>query len=127
MIVAAPYAGKRVAVFGLGHTGLACVRALLGAGAEVFAWDDAEASRIAAQEKEIALADLSELDWSTVDALMLSPGVPLTHPEPHWTVKKAHQAGVGIVGDTEIFVRTLNESGCNAKLVAITGSLKNLE
>jgi hypothetical protein len=31
------------------------------------------------------------------------PGVPLTHPEPHWTVLKARHAGIEIIGDTEVF------------------------
>ena len=33
------------------------------------------------------LADLSEANWATFAALVLAPGVPLTHPEPHWTVE----------------------------------------
>jgi UDP-N-acetylmuramoylalanine--D-glutamate ligase len=122
MIAATPYAGKRVAVFGLGHTGLASVRALLAAGAAVFAWDDAEASRAAAEKNGVVLSDLNSIDWSTMDALMLSPGVPLTHPEPHWTVNAANGAGVVIIGDTELFVRTLSASENAAKLVAITGT-----
>ena len=58
MISATPYAGKRVAVFGLGHTGLACVRALLAAEASVFAWDDSEASRVSAEKSGVELVDL---------------------------------------------------------------------
>jgi len=122
MISATPYAGKRVAVFGLGHTGLACVRALLAAEASVFAWDDSEASRVSAEKSGVELVDLTTVDWASLDALMLSPGVPLTHPEPHWTVKCANAAGVAIIGDTEIFVRTLAEAGNDVRLVAITGT-----
>ena len=36
---------------------------------------------------------------------MLAPGVPLTHPKPHWTVERAKAAGVAIVGDIELFAR----------------------
>jgi urea transporter len=31
---------------------------------------------------------------------LLAPGVPLTHPEPHWTVVKALAAGTEIIGET---------------------------
>ena len=44
-------------------------------------------------------------DWSTFAALVLAPGVPLTHPEPHWTVKRARAAGVEVIGDIELFFR----------------------
>ena len=49
-----------------------------------------------------------------------SPGVPLTHPEPHWTVRKAQSAGTEIIGDTEVFARQLDGTG--ARVVAITGT-----
>ncbi len=51
---------------------------------------------------------------------MLSPGVPLTHPEPHWTVLKARHAGIEVIGDTEIFAREAQRAG--SKVVAITGT-----
>ena len=39
------------------------------------------------------------------DSLVLAPGVPLTHPKPHWTVDLARAAGVEIIGDIELFCR----------------------
>jgi UDP-N-acetylmuramoylalanine--D-glutamate ligase len=51
---------------------------------------------------------------------VLSPGVPLTHPGPHWTVKKAKAVGVEVIGDTEVFQREI--AGTGAKLVAVTGT-----
>ncbi|MET0483995.1 MAG: UDP-N-acetylmuramoyl-L-alanine--D-glutamate ligase, partial [Aestuariivirgaceae bacterium] len=48
------------------------------------------------------------------------PGVPLTHPRPHWSVDKAHAAGVEVIGDTEIFIREI--AGTGSRLVAITGT-----
>jgi UDP-N-acetylmuramoylalanine--D-glutamate ligase len=55
---------------------------------------------------------------------MLSPGVPLTHPKPHWTVEKARAAGVEIVGDIELFARTVNAApeAKRPKVVVITGT-----
>jgi UDP-N-acetylmuramoylalanine--D-glutamate ligase len=118
------FEGKRVAVFGLGRTGLTAARALQAGGAEVVLWDEKPASRDAAAAEGFALEDLQTADWSRFSALMLSPGVPLTHPEPHWTVKKAKAAGVEIVGDIELFARTVNAQPEHKRprVVAITGT-----
>jgi len=68
--------------------------------------------------------DLTTADWSGFDALLLSPGVPLTHPAPHWTVEKAKAAGVEIVGDVELFARSVNAAPPwkRPKIAAITGT-----
>ena len=108
MIPVRGFEGKRVAVFGLGRTGLTAARALAAGGAEPVLWDEKQASRDAAAAEGFAVEDLETADWSQFSALMLSPGVPLTHPEPHWTVRKAREAGVEIVGDIELFARTVN-------------------
>src|SRR4051812_2805816 len=91
------FSGKRVAVFGLGGSGLISAQALKAGGADVVAWDDNAASVKKAQEAGIATQDLRTIDWSKVAALVLAPGVPLTHPEPHWSVKLAQAAGAELV------------------------------
>jgi UDP-N-acetylmuramoylalanine--D-glutamate ligase len=113
------FAGKRVALFGLGGSGLATARALIAGGAQVAAWDDGEASRAKA---EFALTDLTTADWSGFAALILAPGVPLTHPKPHWTVERAKQAGVEVIGDIELFARERAARAPDAPLIAITGT-----
>src|SRR5688572_2359680 len=120
MFAARGFKGKKVLVFGLARSGTAAIEALRRGGAEVTAWDDSETSREKAKARGIPLRDLDQLDFRGFDHLVLSPGVPLTHPEPHWTVKKAREAGVEIFGDTEIFQREI--AGTGAKLVAITGT-----
>lgn len=122
MIPVAGFAGRVVAVFGLGKSGLSTVRALQAGGAKVIAWDDGEAKRKEATEAGVVLEDLSTRNWSDIAALVLSPGVPLTHPEPHWSVKRAKAAGVEIIGDVELFDRTVRASGTGARVVAITGT-----
>jgi UDP-N-acetylmuramoylalanine--D-glutamate ligase len=116
------FAGRQVAVFGLGGSGLATCEALLAGGAIVAAWDDGEASRAKAAAKGIALVDLHGADWSGFAALILSPGVPLTHPEPHWTVKAASAAGIEVIGDVELFCRERHRLAPDAPFVAITGT-----
>jgi UDP-N-acetylmuramoylalanine--D-glutamate ligase len=122
MIPVTTCAGRRIAVFGLARSGLASARALLAGGAEVWAWDDGEPSRAKARAQGFVLRDLSEADWSGVAALVLAPGVPLTHPKPHWTVERAKAAGVPIIGDTELFYREHRHRGAPSRIVAITGT-----
>ncbi|MEO9169395.1 MAG: Mur ligase family protein, partial [Aestuariivirga sp.] len=120
MFPATTFANKKVGVFGLARSGISCARALLLGGAEVLAWDDSEPAVEKAKAEGLAITNLHTVDFKTLDALVLSPGVPLTHPEPHWTVVKAKSAGIEIIGDTEIFARELAKA--SAKLVAITGT-----
>ncbi|MEL6059859.1 MULTISPECIES: UDP-N-acetylmuramoyl-L-alanine--D-glutamate ligase [unclassified Methylobacterium] len=113
---------KTVALFGLGGSGLATAQALKAGGADVRAWDDSAASRTRAQEAGITVQDLGEADWSGFSALVLSPGVPLTHPEPHWSVRRARDAGVEVIGDIELFCRERRAQAPGAPFVAITGT-----
>jgi UDP-N-acetylmuramoylalanine--D-glutamate ligase len=117
---ASTFRGKKVAVFGLARSGNAMIEALRQGGAEIHAWDDAGPSVEKARAAGFPVSDLHALDFSGLDALILSPGVPLTHPEPHWTVRKARHAGIEIIGDTEVFGREAAAAG--AKIVAITGT-----
>ena len=43
-----------------------------------------------------------DLTGRVVAALVLAPGVPLTHPEPHWTAALARRANVEVIGDIEL-------------------------
>ena len=61
-------------------------------------------------------------DWSKIAALVLAPGVPLTHPAPHWTVGLARAAGVEVIGDIELFCRERRRHAPQAPFVAITGT-----
>jgi len=122
MIPVTIFAGRDVAVFGLGSSGIAAARALGEGGARVLAWDDTEAARDKAAAQGIALRDLASANWTKIAALVLAPGVPLTHPEPHWSVNKARVAGVEVIGDTELFFRQHAKQGSRAKIVVITGT-----
>ena len=122
MIPVTTFAGKRVAVFGLGGSGLATCYALIAGGTDVIAFDD-DAKKVAqAADAKVNTADLHNVDWSKVAALVLTPGVPLTHPEPHWSAKLATAAGVEIIGDVELFCRERRAHAPDAPFVAITGT-----
>jgi UDP-N-acetylmuramoylalanine--D-glutamate ligase len=120
MFPATRFKGRRIAVLGLARSGLASAQALQAGGAEIAAWDDGEEARREAAAAGIPLRDLSRADFSAFTALVLSPGIPLTHPRPHWSVDRAHAAGIEVIGDTEIFIREI--AGTGSRLVAITGT-----
>ena len=122
MIPVTAFAGKKVAVFGLGGSGLVSASALLAGGADVVAFDDDAQSVAKANAAGIPTADLRDVDWSKIAALVLAPGVPLTHPEPHWIVALAHKAGVAVIGDIELFCRERAKLAPGAPFVAITGT-----
>jgi UDP-N-acetylmuramoylalanine--D-glutamate ligase len=122
MIPITTFAGRRVALFGLGGSGLASAKALAAGGADVVVGDDEPQRLIQAAANGLTSADLREVDWLNIAALVLAPGVPLTHPKPHWVVTWAQKAGVEVIGDIELFCRERAKVAPAAPLVAITGT-----
>jgi UDP-N-acetylmuramoylalanine--D-glutamate ligase len=122
MIPARTFGGKRVALFGLGGSGLATARALVEGGADVLAWDDNPESVAKAKAAGITTQDLRTVEWHGFSSFVLSPGVPLTHPKPHRTVELAKSAGVEIIGDVELFARERIAQAPDAPFIAITGT-----
>ena len=122
MIPVTTFARKQVAVFGLGGSGLVTAQALALGGAVVSAWDDNASARDAAAAAGIRIVDLTTAKWKSFSALVLAPGVPLTHPEPHWTVVSAKAAKVPIIGDVELFCRERSKHAPFCPFIAITGT-----
>ena len=116
------FAGRHVALFGLGSSGMDAARALLAGGATVAAWDDNQVSRDRAAAAGIPIVDLHAANWANFHSFVVAPGVPLTHPEPHWSVGKARAAGIEIIGDIELFCRERAAVAPDARFVAITGT-----
>jgi UDP-N-acetylmuramoylalanine--D-glutamate ligase len=122
MIPVTVLAKRRVAVFGLGGSGLAACHALVAGGAEVIGWDDDAARIAAATQAGIASADLRRVDWTAIAALVLAPGVPLTHPAPHWAAGLARNAAVEVIGDVELYCRQRRAEAPDSPFVGITGT-----
>ena len=118
MIIAPYYCGKTVGVFGLARSGVAAVQTLMSSGADVWAWDD-NAERC--ESVGDAAVNLYEADFKALQYLVIAPGVPFTHPEPHELVLKALQNGVTIIGDMDIFQNARPELEQH-KVVAVTGT-----
>src|ERR1700720_3701241 len=122
MIPVTSFAGKTVAVFGLGGSGLASCHALKAGGAEGIAGDDGADRLAEAAGAGFVTADLRKVSWAGFSALVLTPGVPLTHPAPHWTVLAAREAGIEVIGGIELFCRERARHVPHARFVAITGT-----
>lgn len=123
MIALSHYKNRTVAVFGLGKAGAATVASLLAGGARVLAWDDHAAGRDALEqhygtEVRLTISPYGEWDFAAVECLVLSPGVPLTHPAPHPVVARAKAAGCTILGDIELLLAAQPE----ARVIGITGT-----
>lgn len=105
---------QKVAVLGLGRSGHSAAMALQAGGAQVMAWDDGKGQHEAAYP----IVDLNQADFADIAALVISPGIPTTFPEPNPVAAKARDAGVPIIADVELLVR----ENPQAKFVGITGT-----
>jgi UDP-N-acetylmuramoylalanine--D-glutamate ligase len=125
MIPARSFANSDVAVFGLARSGVSSVAALKAGGARILAWDDDAGRREAAEKAGAHIVPYEQWPWDRLKALVLSPGVPLTHPAPHDVVARARAAGVEIIGDIELFAREIRPDRTKpgrAPVIAVTGT-----
>ncbi|MBP2295335.1 UDP-N-acetylmuramoyl-L-alanine--D-glutamate ligase [Azospirillum rugosum] len=110
--------GLPVAVMGLGKSGLATAEALARSGADVWVWDDKEASREAAAAKGYKVVDLMTADLSELTTIVWSPGIPHSFPKPHPVAERARAAGIELVCDIELLARAERDSA----YLGITGT-----
>jgi len=122
MIPVTRFANMDVGVFGLARSGLASIRALKAGGARVYAWDQREAANTSAQSEGATVGSFRTWPWEKLKALVLSPGIPLTHPAPHEVVRAARDAGVEVIGDMELLARELPNMAKRPPVIAITGT-----
>ena len=125
MIASRAFANRTVAVFGLARTGLGAVRSLVAGGTKVIAWDDNSTARDLGGQEGAQIMPWREWPWESIAALVLSPGVPLTHPAPHGVVMHANQAKVPVIGDVELFAREIRPdmtAPVKAPVIAIPGT-----
>ena len=128
MIPVKGYAGAKVAVLGLGRSGLATARALIAGGATPLLWDDSPESRAKAESEGFTLTDLTRQNaFDDVAALITSPGIPHLYPTPNKVIARALEAGVPIDNDIGLFFRSFATSDWDdfetmPRVVCITGS-----
>ena len=109
---------KPVIVMGLGRSGLATCRALKAARIPYLAWDDDDEKRAQALSEGFTLGDPAKVDIKGISFVVLSPGIPLTHPAPHPLVVRARAAGKDVICDIELF----HKAKPLAKTIGITGT-----
>jgi UDP-N-acetylmuramoylalanine--D-glutamate ligase len=124
MILVPDVRRKKIGVFGLGVSGVATCEALVASGAQVYSFDESRQARDKTSDTEYRCEHPKDWPWKEMEAVVVSPGVPLTHPKPHPIVRKARLEKVPVVGDTELFARALNALGERARprVVGVTGS-----
>jgi len=128
MIPVRGYAGEKVAVLGLGRSGLAAARALREGGAEALCWDDGAEARDRAKDEGFTPHDLTRPGaFEGVVSLIVSPGIPHLYPAPHPVIAAALAAGVPVDNDVGLFFRSFatpkwDEMDRSPKVVAVTGS-----
>lgn len=110
------YRDKNVVIVGLGVTGLSCVDFFLARNVIPRVVD----SRLTVSgldqlpsKVERHLGSLPESWLLSADLIVVSPGIPLSHP----VLNVAAEAGIEIVGDIELFCRE-----AQSPIIAITGS-----
>lgn len=128
MIPVRGYKGHKVAVLGLGRSGLASAKALEAGGSEVLCWDDSAEARAQAEAEGLTLHDLGrERDWDGIVALIVSPGIPHLYPAPNPIIRAAWAAGVVVDNDIGLFFRSYatyewDQFDIMPRVVAVTGS-----
>jgi UDP-N-acetylmuramoylalanine--D-glutamate ligase len=128
MIPVQGFAGQKVAVLGLGRSGLATARALAAGEANACLWDDSPEAREKAEAEGFTLTDLTRADaWDGVAALIVSPGIPHLYPKPNKLIARAMEAGVPVDNDIGLFFASWatgdwDQMDRTPKVVAVTGS-----
>ncbi len=128
MIPVQGFSGARVAILGLGRSGLAAARALRAGGADPVCWDDNPATRAAAESEGFTIADLSRPGaFEQIASLVVSPGIPHLYPAPNPIVAAALRAGVPVDNDIGLFFQSWatgqwDDFDVMPRVVAVTGS-----
>lgn len=128
MIPVRGFKDKRVAVLGLGRTGLSAARALLAGGAVPLCWDDGAEARGRAEAEGLEVVDLTRPGaFENIAALIVSPGIPHLYPAPNKVVAAAQSAGVPVDNDIGLFFRSFataawDEFEVTPRVIAVTGS-----
>lgn len=128
MIPVQGYAGRTVAVLGLGRSGRAAAAALAAGEAHPVVWDDSAVARDAAFDAGLDVRDLTKPGaFDDVSCLIVSPGIPHLYPAPNPVIAAAWDAQVPVDNDIGLFFQSFATSDWNdfdtvPRVIAVTGS-----
>ncbi|MGI9370309.1 MAG: UDP-N-acetylmuramoyl-L-alanine--D-glutamate ligase [Ruegeria sp.] len=128
MIPVKGFSGQKVAVLGLGRSGMAAARALRAGNATPICWDDNPTARDAAEAEGFSCTDLRRQGaFDDIASLIVSPGIPHLYPDPNPVVAAAQAAGVPVDNDVGLFFRSFagpewNRFDIPPRIIAVTGS-----
>lgn len=120
--------GQKIAILGLGRSGLSAARALEAGGAIPICWDDNEAALGKVQAEGFACQQLRHArDFEDIARLIVSPGIPHLYPTPNAVVAAALAAGVPVDNDIGLFFQSFATSEWDnfdvaPRIIAVTGS-----
>ena len=115
MIALTKQAGKKVGIFGLGKTGISVCKALE-KHAQIICFDDSEKNRenfLQIMTKDTLLSLASD-EWKELGLIIVSPGVPPSHP----IFMIAKENNIPVKGDIELMMEEFPE----ANYIGITGT-----
>lgn len=124
-------AHKKFAILGMGKTGIAVLRALLGVGSKIVVFEDELAKRevlrqnpeyqSALQKKQLSFLstnDEIDLEKECLDGIVVSPGVATQGQKEHPLIKRAKALKIALLSDIDL----LYQSNPKAKYIGITGT-----
>lgn len=118
----------KVAVLGLGRSGLSAARALAAGGAIPLCWDDTPAARERAEAEGFTCQPFRDArDFEDIARLIVSPGIPHLYPTPNPVVAAALAAGVPVDNDIGLFFQSFatpewDNFDIAPRVIAVTGS-----
>ena len=119
---------QKVAVLGLGRSGLSAARALKAGGAHPLCWDDNEEARDKAAGEGFEIVRFRDAtDFEDIARLITSPGIPHLYPKPNAVIAAAMAAGTPVDNDISLFFQSFatpdwNRFDTSPKVIAVTGS-----
>ena len=124
MITLPLYHEKKIAVLGLGRSGMASAAALIASGAEVSVWDDNEQVRKKAESAGLVVKDFSDFSKHDADALIVAPGIAHRGKDMHAAIHSAREQNIPVWGDLELFSQYLTAIPKEDRpiLIMVTGS-----
>lgn len=117
-----PFLSNRsVVVLGLGNSGKVSLQAAIGAGAKAMGTDDSAVTVRKVRDLGLPVTDKEEVLTDNETVVVVSPGVPTSHPIPHPIVTKARAKQATLTSDIDLFFqnrpigKVIGVSGTNGK------------